>query len=174
MNTQDYWVFRLLPSAGFLETRKHDVSETVSVYVLGWGGKTPTQLGPLERPKQWLRLALSKGPTNWVGVFAPSLDGNRSSFRNVVFSSFYNTGRWITERVHCISKRGATWNEIFLKFILFATPRGLVNRYRRFGGTCSLQLTDWIVRPAWRNARDIRRGKMWLGPQRTKYWVPDP
>jgi hypothetical protein len=36
---------------------------------------------------QWLRLALSKGP-NWVGVFFPPLlpeDGNRPSFRNVVF-----------------------------------------------------------------------------------------
>jgi hypothetical protein len=36
---------------------------------------------------QWLRLALSKGP-NWVGVFRPKPeDGNRSGFRNVVFSS---------------------------------------------------------------------------------------
>jgi hypothetical protein len=35
-----------------------------------------------------LRLALSKG-LNWVGVFSSlsSEDGNRSSFRNVVFSS---------------------------------------------------------------------------------------
>jgi hypothetical protein len=37
---------------------------------------------------QLLRLALSQGP-KWVGVFSPSPeDGNRSSFRNVVFSSF--------------------------------------------------------------------------------------
>jgi hypothetical protein len=44
---------------------------------------------------QWLRLALSKGP-NWVGVFSTLSpeDGNRSSFRNVVFSSLWNTGRW--------------------------------------------------------------------------------
>jgi hypothetical protein len=34
------------------------------------------------------------GP-NLVGVFPPPPDdGNRSSFRNVVFSSFYSTGRW--------------------------------------------------------------------------------
>jgi hypothetical protein len=55
------------------------------------------QLGPLERANiqvQWLRLVLYKGP-NWVGVFCHSPeDGNRSSFRNVVFSIFYNTGRW--------------------------------------------------------------------------------
>jgi hypothetical protein len=38
----------------------------------------------------WLRLALSKGP-NRVGVFTTSPlfeNGNRSSFRNVAFSSF--------------------------------------------------------------------------------------
>jgi hypothetical protein len=27
-NTQNYWVFRLFPSSGILENRKHDVSET--------------------------------------------------------------------------------------------------------------------------------------------------
>jgi hypothetical protein len=42
---------------------------------------------------QWLRLAFSKGP-DWVGVLPSPEDGNRSGFRNVVFSSFYNTGRW--------------------------------------------------------------------------------
>jgi hypothetical protein len=37
---------------------------------------------------QWLRLALSKGP-NRVGVSPPpSEDGNKSSFRNIVFSSY--------------------------------------------------------------------------------------
>jgi hypothetical protein len=42
---------------------------------------------------QWLTLALSKGPFR-VGV-SPSLkDGNRSSFLNIVFSSFQNTVRW--------------------------------------------------------------------------------
>jgi hypothetical protein len=42
---------------------------------------------------QWLRLALSKG-ANRVGVSLPSPeDGNRSSFRNVVFPSIYNSGR---------------------------------------------------------------------------------
>jgi hypothetical protein len=36
---------------------------------------------------RWLRVALSKGP-NKVGVILPSpQDGNRASFRNVVFSS---------------------------------------------------------------------------------------
>jgi hypothetical protein len=37
---------------------------------------------------QWLRLAISKGP-NGVDVFLPSPeDGNRSSLRNDVFSSY--------------------------------------------------------------------------------------
>jgi hypothetical protein len=41
--------FRLFPSFGILETRKHDVSETGSVSVFRWRGKTSTQLGSLER-----------------------------------------------------------------------------------------------------------------------------
>jgi hypothetical protein len=41
-----FWTF---PASGILENRKHDVSETGSVSVLRWGGKTPAQLGPLER-----------------------------------------------------------------------------------------------------------------------------
>jgi hypothetical protein len=46
------------------------------------------------RANQWLRLPLPKWP-NWIGVFPPSPeDGNRSSFRNVVFYSFQNTGHW--------------------------------------------------------------------------------
>jgi hypothetical protein len=68
--------------SGVLETRKHNVSETGSVSILRWEEKTPTQLGPLERPNlnHW---------TQWVGVFPPSSeDGNRSIIRNVVFSSF--------------------------------------------------------------------------------------
>jgi hypothetical protein len=44
--------------------------------------KTPTQLGgPL-----WLRLALSKRPAH--------MRTETSTSRNVLFSSFYNTGRW--------------------------------------------------------------------------------
>jgi hypothetical protein len=33
-NTQNYWVFGLCRSSGILETRKHNVPETVSVSVL--------------------------------------------------------------------------------------------------------------------------------------------
>jgi hypothetical protein len=46
-----------------------------------------TMLGPLEKANQvrYLRLALSKGP-NRVGISLPlPEDGNRPSFRNVVF-----------------------------------------------------------------------------------------
>lgn len=51
-NTQNYWVYGLFPSPAILETRKHGASETASVSVLRWGGKTPTQWGPLERANQ--------------------------------------------------------------------------------------------------------------------------
>jgi hypothetical protein len=30
--TEGYWVFRLSPSSGILENRKHDVSETGSLF----------------------------------------------------------------------------------------------------------------------------------------------
>jgi hypothetical protein len=46
---------------------------------------------------QWLRLALSKGP-NWLGVPPPRpVDGNRSSFRYVVFSNFLEY--WTMDKV---------------------------------------------------------------------------
>jgi hypothetical protein len=43
-------------------------------------GKTPTQLGPLERANLY----------HWTTPvrFTTAVDGNRSSFRNVLFSSF--------------------------------------------------------------------------------------
>jgi hypothetical protein len=48
--TQNYWVFGPFPSSGILGTGKYDISETGSVSVLRCGvGKTPTQLGPLDR-----------------------------------------------------------------------------------------------------------------------------
>jgi hypothetical protein len=48
-NTQNYWVFGLCPSSDTLETRKHNVSETVSVSVLRGEGEDITLLGPFER-----------------------------------------------------------------------------------------------------------------------------
>jgi hypothetical protein len=53
--TRNYWVSELYSSSGILNTRKHNVSETIYVSpVVGW---------------------------------ETSVDGNRSSFQNVVFSS---------------------------------------------------------------------------------------
>jgi hypothetical protein len=56
----------------------------------------------VRRVGQWLRLALSKGP-NTVGAFQLSYeDGNRSNFRNDVFSSFQNSRRWTKPRIPVI------------------------------------------------------------------------
>jgi hypothetical protein len=46
--------------------------------------------------KYWIEATLSKGP-NRIGFFPSPEDGNRSSFRNVVFllSLFLIPGRWI-------------------------------------------------------------------------------
>jgi hypothetical protein len=41
-----FWTFSIV---SILEYRKHNVLETGSVSIPGEGGKTPTQLGPLER-----------------------------------------------------------------------------------------------------------------------------
>jgi hypothetical protein len=48
---QNYWVFGLFLSSIIVGTRKYDILETGSVSVLRReeGGKTPTQLGPLDR-----------------------------------------------------------------------------------------------------------------------------
>jgi hypothetical protein len=61
------------PSTFWITMKKHNVSETGSVYVLRCG-KTPTLLGPIERAN--LNQSSSE-------------DGNRSSFRNVVFFHCY-------------------------------------------------------------------------------------
>jgi hypothetical protein len=67
---------------GILNTRKHDVLEITSVSV---------PVCERRRQLQWLKLALSKGPHR-VGVSRPwSDDENRSSFRNVAFSSVQNS-----------------------------------------------------------------------------------
>jgi hypothetical protein len=70
-NTQNYWVSGLCQSSGILNTRKHNVPETGSVSVLRWG-ETPTRLDPLER----------------ANLDPSHADGNRVSFRNVMFSSY--------------------------------------------------------------------------------------
>jgi hypothetical protein len=44
-NTENYWVSGHCPSSGILKTRKHNVSETASVSVLGKVEQTPTLLG---------------------------------------------------------------------------------------------------------------------------------
>jgi hypothetical protein len=58
-HNKNYWVFGISPSSGILGNRKHDVSETRSVSVLRCGGKTSTQLGPLDRANlnNWTTLS---------------------------------------------------------------------------------------------------------------------
>jgi hypothetical protein len=78
--------------SGILNTRKNNVSETGSVSVLGHGeGRHLNSWVPLKELTSYTgldwRLAVSKGLER-VHVSLPSPeDGNRSSFRNVVFSN---------------------------------------------------------------------------------------
>jgi hypothetical protein len=60
-HNQNYWVFGLSPSSGFLGNRKHDVSETGSVSVRRCGGNTPTHLGTLDRVNL----------NHWTVLFSP-------------------------------------------------------------------------------------------------------
>jgi hypothetical protein len=46
-NTENCWVFALYPSSGVLESGKHIISETVSVFALRFGEEAPTLLGLL-------------------------------------------------------------------------------------------------------------------------------
>jgi hypothetical protein len=54
-STQNYWVFRLCISSGILKVRKHNFRKLDLFLSSGEEGKTPTQLGPLERANlnQW-------------------------------------------------------------------------------------------------------------------------
>jgi hypothetical protein len=74
-NTQNYWVLRLCPSSGILETRKHNVAETGRVSILRWGGRHisvgsvfPSSGGGGRHIS--VGSALSKWP-NRVGVILP-------------------------------------------------------------------------------------------------------
>jgi hypothetical protein len=67
-NTQNYWVLGLFPSSGILGNAKYDVSETGCVSLIRWGGKTPLQLGPLERANlnRWTQLKRCLNPTRLI------------------------------------------------------------------------------------------------------------
>jgi hypothetical protein len=93
MYTQSYWVCGLCPSCGILNNRKTQrfwnwISFRVQVRV---GKHLPCWV-------QLLRSALSKG-SNRLDVSVPSPeDGNRSNFRNAVFS--VRLGFWTMNKIH--------------------------------------------------------------------------
>jgi hypothetical protein len=87
-NTQNCWFFGTFPSPGILKNRKHDVSETASVSVLRWGGKTPTELGPLERANlDWD----SKGPLRWGGKTPTQISSFYGAQLSLVFLTHLRT-----------------------------------------------------------------------------------
>jgi hypothetical protein len=95
----NYWSFGPCPSSGLVgkkkKTRERNVSETGSVSVIR-RGETYTLYGPLERVNLSHSINQPQGP-NRVSYSSPE-DANRSSFRKVVFSRFFNTGRWIKSK----------------------------------------------------------------------------
>jgi hypothetical protein len=136
-HNQNYWGFGLSPLPGIIGNRKHDISETRSVSVLRcWRGRHSIQ-------------SLSKGP-NWVRRLPPKPeDGNKSSFRNVVFSVPYNTGQWRKSKNPVILILFLGSKEHDLRFPRWSvselwwyglTPCRTTRSYQHFGQTCCLQL----------------------------------
>jgi hypothetical protein len=124
--TQNYWVFGLFPLSIILEKMTFRKLQLLPSLGEGGGEKTPTY--------SWLRLALSKGPNwLWVGVFPASHeDGNRSRFRNVMFSRITDgvkspKSHWFYELMFwLLSWRCPVWNlaetVIVLTFAIFLYP----------------------------------------------------
>jgi hypothetical protein len=50
-STKNHWVLGVCLPSGILKTRKHNVSETGSVFLFWWEDGVPTLLGPLESVK---------------------------------------------------------------------------------------------------------------------------
>jgi hypothetical protein len=95
--TQNYWVSGLCPSSGIINNYNAQRFENWICFRLQVRGKeTPTLLGPLERAN--LQFAVSKG-SNTIDASLPlPEDGNRTSFRNDIFSSIQNSERWPKSR----------------------------------------------------------------------------
>jgi hypothetical protein len=86
-NNQNYWVSGLCPSPG-LQRFGNWICSRPQVRE-GGEEETHTLLGPLARAKL----------NHWI-----TDNGNRSSFRNVVFSYIQNPGRWTKSRNPAIPK----------------------------------------------------------------------
>jgi hypothetical protein len=80
-NTQDYWVLGLFPSSGILENKKSTMFRQLVLFPSSGegGGKTPTQLSPLERANlnHWKPLCQSQSYVTTDGQSA-SLSWNKA------------------------------------------------------------------------------------------------
>jgi hypothetical protein len=85
------------------------------------GRETSTLLGSSERADfqldQWLKSALFEGPNILGGsLFSPE-DGNRCSFRNIVFSSQFSSLYLVFRTMDNVKKpKPAFWVSVLFKF----------------------------------------------------------
>jgi hypothetical protein len=109
-NTQKYWVFGLFPSSGILENTTF----------------------------RKLDLFPSSGEGGGEDTYPPE-DGNRSSFRNVVFSRIPDDGKspktqYFCEQLGCFKFEVNTAIKIHIVVFSVMRPRGLAGGYKCFRG----------------------------------------
>jgi hypothetical protein len=96
-------------------------------------------------PDDGLKLTLSKGP-NTVGVFHPSPeDGNKSSLRNVVFSRFWNSGRWAQSRTQVIISTSSNPTLVYTRVHSYVTVVGAVE------GARAKEICNFMAAASWRS-----------------------
>jgi hypothetical protein len=96
---RNYWVFGLGHRPVFYKL-ENTTFRKLDLFPSSGEWETPTLLGHLEKASPVMEVS-SKGP-NRVRVSRSPEEGNRSSFRNAVFSSFENTVRWTLSKTPTI------------------------------------------------------------------------
>jgi hypothetical protein len=94
---------------------------------------------------QWLKLALYKVPNRVGTIFILPEDGNRSSFRNVVF--FRNIGRWTKSKNLILSMLFITWTLCQICLFEFIRVEGAWSLWNILRGAQAITFWEPFVWP---------------------------